>query len=71
MADTIKLRVTRAHHTHQGVTYRAGETFDGTERLLAAFGDRLQRADPLPETVSMPAPAAAQPAPASAKSGKK
>lgn len=40
----MKLIVTRRQHTHAGKTYRVGESFDGSERLLAAFGDRLEKA---------------------------
>ena len=41
----MKLTVTRASHTHMGKLYRAGESFEGTQRLLDAFGDRLAVAD--------------------------
>ncbi|BAQ67211.1 hydroxyacylglutathione hydrolase [Rhodovulum sulfidophilum] len=37
-----------ASHTHRGVTDGPGETFEGGEQLLAAFGDRLSAA-PEPE----------------------
>lgn len=40
----IKLRVTRRHHTFGGKTYKAGETFMGTEKMLKAMPDRLQLA---------------------------
>lgn len=43
-SDAVQLRVTRRHHTHKGKTYRAGEEFPGTERLLNTFRDRLERA---------------------------
>jgi hypothetical protein len=51
------LRVTRKSHTHAGKSYRAGETFKGSERLLAAFGDRLEafieavEPDPVPDAL--------------------
>lgn len=38
----MRLRVTRKHHTHAGKTYRVGDEFEGSERTLAAFGDRLE-----------------------------
>lgn len=50
----MKLTVTRQHHTHQGKTYRAGETFEGSERLLAAFADRLAPADTRIKTSDAP-----------------
>jgi hypothetical protein len=37
--------VTRHRHTHAGKTYRVGETFEGSARLLAVFSDRLAPAD--------------------------
>lgn len=41
----MKLTVTRKQHTHRGVTYRPGEEFEGTERLLKTHPDRLAAAD--------------------------
>lgn len=41
----MKLTVTRLHHTHAGETYRVGDAFEGSERLLATFADRLAPAD--------------------------
>jgi hypothetical protein len=40
----MKLRMTALHHTHKGITYRVGETFTGSQRLLDAFGDRMEKA---------------------------
>ena len=37
----MKLIVTRACHNHMGTLYQAGESFEGTQRLLDVFGDRL------------------------------
>lgn len=49
MAD-VELRVKRFRHTHKGRTYQAGETFEGSESLLKAFGDRLELViEPAPE----------------------
>lgn len=43
----MKLRVTRKGHARpeggRVVTYWPGDTFDGTERELKAFSDRLER----------------------------
>lgn len=43
----MKLKVTHKYHSRsedgRPVTYRKGDSFDGTERELKAFGDRLER----------------------------
>ena len=50
----MKLKVTRKYHTRpeadkdgrlRRVRYETGDTFDGTERELLVFGDRLEKAD--------------------------
>lgn len=49
----MKLKVTRkGHNRYEGdgldkkvVTYKVGDTFEGTERELAAFKDRLTSAE--------------------------
>lgn len=50
----MRLTVTRKHHTHAGKTYRVGDEFDGSEKLLTAFSDRLAPVDTQVKT--MPAP---------------
>jgi hypothetical protein len=45
MSKALTLRVTRQHHTHAGKTYRVGDTFEGSQKLLDTFGDRLEMAD--------------------------
>lgn len=81
MAKSITLRVTQRHHTHAGKTYRVGDTFEGTQKLLDAFGDRLElvetpknaaqaaeEAPKVPEAPKTPTPPpAAPPAPPAAK----
>ena len=39
----MKLRVIRKSHTKGGKTFTAGMVFDGTERELSVFSDRLER----------------------------
>lgn len=43
----MKLKVTRKSHVRpedgRAVTYSPGESFDGTEAELKAFGDRLEK----------------------------
>lgn len=41
----MRLTVTNKSHTHRGKTYRPGEDFDGTERLLKTHPDRLAEAE--------------------------
>lgn len=43
-AKKVELRVTRRHHTFGGKTYKAGETFMGTEKMLKDLPDRLELA---------------------------
>lgn len=69
----LKLRVYARHHTHEGRTYRVGDEFEGGQRLLDAFGDRLELVAPLKPVVEPaqadPAPQAEAKAPPSAKKG--
>lgn len=44
MTEHLILVVTRMRHTHLGVTYLPGQTFEGTQRLLETFSDRLAHA---------------------------
>lgn len=41
----MKLIVTRACHNHMGTLYQAGESFEGTQRMLNVFSDRLKEAE--------------------------
>jgi hypothetical protein len=38
----MRLRVTRKGHNHGGKRLAVGDEFDGSEKLLAAFPDRLE-----------------------------
>lgn len=39
------LRLTGAAHTHKGKRYVKGEVFEGTESLLKALRDRVERVE--------------------------
>ncbi len=43
-AKKVELRVKRRHHTFGGKTYKTGEKFMGTDKMLKAMPDRLELA---------------------------
>ena len=61
----MKLRVKNFRHTYEGETYHKGETFEGTEKLLASLPDRLESAEEpaKPEPEKAPAPEDKKPEP--------